>query len=117
CGLIARTVDCCETLICLSTATQRQVEAHRKPQEYIKGTGGLHTARPPRARNGEPKSHTGSDMAPWEASPFIKLLGMKIIARSPERSESQLFIREELCNRRGVIHGGALMGWADTMGG
>src|SRR5947208_2639927 len=56
-------------------------------------------------------------MAQWEASPFIKLMGIKVIARSSERSESELFIREELCNRRGVIHGGALMGWADSMGG
>jgi 1,4-dihydroxy-2-naphthoyl-CoA hydrolase len=56
-------------------------------------------------------------MTQWEASPFVKLMGIKVMARSAERSESELFIREELCNRRGVIHGGALMGWADTMGG
>ena len=56
-------------------------------------------------------------MAQWEASPFIKLMGINVIARSSARSESELFIREELCNRRGVIHGGALMGWADSMGG
>jgi 1,4-dihydroxy-2-naphthoyl-CoA hydrolase len=56
-------------------------------------------------------------MAAWEPAPFVKLMGVKIILRSPERSEAELYIREELCNRRGVIHGGALMGWADTMGG
>ncbi len=56
-------------------------------------------------------------MAQWEPAPFVKLMGVKIIRRSPERSEAELHIREELCNRRGVIHGGALMGWADTMGG
>jgi uncharacterized protein (TIGR00369 family) len=56
-------------------------------------------------------------MAQWEASPFVKLMGVKIIQRSPERSEAELYIREDLCNRRGVIHGGALMGWGDTMGG
>ena len=56
-------------------------------------------------------------MAQWEASPFVKLMGIKIIKRSPERSEAELHIRDDLCNRRGVIHGGALMGWADTMGG
>ena len=27
------------------------------------------------------------------------------------------YIRKELCNRRGVIHGGAMMALADTMGG
>ena len=56
-------------------------------------------------------------MAVWEPAPFVTLMGVKIITRSAERSESELHIREELCNRRGVIHGGALMGWADTMGG
>ena len=56
-------------------------------------------------------------MAQWVVSPFVKLMGVKVISRSPERSESELHIREDLCNRRGVIHGGALMGWADTMGG
>ncbi len=56
-------------------------------------------------------------MAQWEPAPFVKLMGVKVIKRSPERSEAELFIRQDLCNRRGVIHGGALMGWADTMGG
>ena len=56
-------------------------------------------------------------MAAWEPAPFVKLMGVKIISRTAERSESELYIREDLCNRRGVIHGGALMGWADTMGG
>jgi uncharacterized protein (TIGR00369 family) len=56
-------------------------------------------------------------MADWEPSGFTKLMGIKVIKRSPERSEAELFIREELCNRRGVMHGGAVMGWADAMGG
>src|SRR5215213_6098323 len=56
-------------------------------------------------------------MAQWEPAPFVKLMGVKIINRSAERSEAELHIRADLCNRRGVIHGGALMGWADTMGG
>ena len=56
-------------------------------------------------------------MGQWEPSGFVKLMGIKITSRSAERSESELLIREDLCNRRGVMHGGALMGWADTMGG
>src|ERR1700751_3507330 len=56
-------------------------------------------------------------MAHWEPSGFVKLMGIKIISRSAERSESELLIREELCNRRGVMHGAAVMGWADNMGG
>jgi 1,4-dihydroxy-2-naphthoyl-CoA hydrolase len=56
-------------------------------------------------------------MAQWEPSGFVKLMGIKIISRSAERSEAEVLVREELCNRRGVMHGGAVMGWADTMGG
>lgn len=56
-------------------------------------------------------------MTQWEPSPFTKLLGLKIVQRSADRSETELVIREELCNRRGVIHGGAVMAWGDTMGG
>jgi uncharacterized protein (TIGR00369 family) len=56
-------------------------------------------------------------MAAWEASPFIKLMGVEIVKRSAERSEARLVIREDLCNRRGVMHGGAVMGLADIMGG
>jgi 1,4-dihydroxy-2-naphthoyl-CoA hydrolase len=58
-----------------------------------------------------------TEMTDWDPSPFVKLLGIKILSRSGERSEAELFIREELTNRRGVMHGGAIMGWADTMGG
>jgi 1,4-dihydroxy-2-naphthoyl-CoA hydrolase len=56
-------------------------------------------------------------MTEWEPMGFGKLMGFRLIKRSPERSEAELVIREELCNRRGVMHGGAVMGWADTMGG
>jgi 1,4-dihydroxy-2-naphthoyl-CoA hydrolase len=50
-------------------------------------------------------------------SPFTRLMGAKIISRTAEKTESELFVREELCNRRGVMHGGALMAWGDTLGG
>jgi uncharacterized protein (TIGR00369 family) len=56
-------------------------------------------------------------MNDYNPSPFIKLMGVKIITRSPERSEAELVVREDLCNRRNVMHGGAIMGFADIMGG
>ena len=56
-------------------------------------------------------------MDQWEPSPFTRLVGLKIISWSAERTESELFIREDLCNRRGVTHGGAVMAWGDTLGG
>ena len=56
-------------------------------------------------------------MDQWEPSPFLRLMGVKVLMRSAERTESELFIREDLCNRRGVMHGGAVMAWGDTLGG
>ena len=56
-------------------------------------------------------------MDQWEPSPFLRLMGVKVLRRSAERTESELFIREDLCNRRGVMHGGAVMAWGDTLGG
>jgi acyl-coenzyme A thioesterase PaaI-like protein len=47
----------------------------------------------------------------------VRLMGIKIIRRSAECSEAEVFVREELCNRRGVMHGGAVMGWADPWAG
>jgi len=56
-------------------------------------------------------------MPAWEPPPFTKLIGIRVLQRSGERSEAELHIREDLCNRRGVLHGGAFMAWGDTMGG
>src|SRR4030088_1092411 len=56
-------------------------------------------------------------MALPESPPFTSLLGVKVLHRSPERTEAELVVREELLNRRGVIHGGALMALGDTLGG
>ncbi len=56
-------------------------------------------------------------MTEWVPAPFNKLLGVKVLLHSPERTEAELFVREELLNRRGVMHGGAVMALADTLGG
>jgi uncharacterized protein (TIGR00369 family) len=56
-------------------------------------------------------------MDQFEPSPFLRLMGLTIISRSAKRTESELVIREDLCNRRGVMHGGAVMAWGDTLGG
>jgi 1,4-dihydroxy-2-naphthoyl-CoA hydrolase len=56
-------------------------------------------------------------MKAWDDSPFIKFMGVKVITRGPDRSEAELVNRDELCNRRDVMHGGAIMAIADIMGG
>ncbi len=48
---------------------------------------------------------------------FTRFLGVTVLSRSPERSEAELTVRDELCNRRGVMHGGAVMALGDTLGG
>jgi uncharacterized protein (TIGR00369 family) len=52
-----------------------------------------------------------------DAPSFVKLLGLKIGAYTKERVEATLAVRPELSNRAGVMHGGAIMALADTLGG
>ena len=49
--------------------------------------------------------------------PFALFLGMKITHVSPERVTAELTAREELNNRFGIMHGGAIMALADNLGG
>ncbi|HKS86632.1 MAG TPA: PaaI family thioesterase [Pseudolabrys sp.] len=49
--------------------------------------------------------------------PFADFLGIKITHISPERVTAELVAREELNNRFGILHGGALMALADNLGG
>ena len=56
-------------------------------------------------------------MALPDIAAFTRLLGVNILRRSPERTEAELPVRAELCNRRGVLHGGAVMALGDMLGG
>jgi 1,4-dihydroxy-2-naphthoyl-CoA hydrolase len=56
-------------------------------------------------------------MAVPDLPQFTRFLGVNVLQRSPERSEAELIVREELCNRRGVLHGGAVMALGDSLGG
>jgi 1,4-dihydroxy-2-naphthoyl-CoA hydrolase len=49
--------------------------------------------------------------------PFAELLGMTVTHFTPDRIEAELYVREELSNRFGTLHGGALMALADNLGG
>jgi uncharacterized protein (TIGR00369 family) len=55
-------------------------------------------------------------MAETEPLPLAKLLGIEVVRATPEGVEGRLRVREELCTRRSVLHGGALMALADTLG-
>ena len=49
--------------------------------------------------------------------PFAKFIGMKIIEITPDRVIAELPVREDLHNRFGIMHGGAIMALADNCGG
>jgi 1,4-dihydroxy-2-naphthoyl-CoA hydrolase len=48
--------------------------------------------------------------------PFAKLLGIRFLAATPEGVTAEMKVREDLCTRPAVLHGGALMSLADTLG-
>ena len=49
--------------------------------------------------------------------PFAEFLGLKITHVSPERVTAELVARDDLNNRFGIMHGGAIMSLADNLGG
>jgi uncharacterized protein (TIGR00369 family) len=49
--------------------------------------------------------------------PFADLMGVKVTHVSRDRVTAELLVREELGNRFGILHGGALMALADNLGG
>ena len=49
--------------------------------------------------------------------PLAGLLGIEIVAAEPEEVRGALPWRADLCTAGGILHGGALMAFADTLGG
>jgi len=49
--------------------------------------------------------------------PFADFMGMRITHVSRDKVEAELVVREELHNRFGALHGGAVMALADNLGG
>jgi 1,4-dihydroxy-2-naphthoyl-CoA hydrolase len=49
--------------------------------------------------------------------PFSILLGTKIVEVTRDRVVAEVVVRDELANRNGGLHGGALMAIADNLGG
>jgi uncharacterized protein (TIGR00369 family) len=49
--------------------------------------------------------------------PFANLIGMKVTHVSRDKVVAELVVRDELNNRFGTLHGGAVMALADNLGG
>lgn len=51
------------------------------------------------------------------AAPFVSFLGIEIVSASPHEVRGRLAWSEDKCTTGGVLNGGALMGFADNLGG
>lgn len=47
---------------------------------------------------------------------FPGLMGVRIVEASPERIVGEMAVRPDLCTAGGILHGGAHMAFADTLG-
>ena len=52
-----------------------------------------------------------------DMSNFSRVLGLRITVADDDRVEAELEVTTALLNRNGMIHGGAIMAFADTLGG
>lgn len=48
--------------------------------------------------------------------PLAELMGIEFVEAGPERVVGEMTVREDLCTRPAVLHGGAIMAFADTLG-
>src|ERR1700691_102987 len=49
--------------------------------------------------------------------PFAELLGITFLSATPECVTAEMKVREDMCTRPAILHGGAMMALADTLGG
>ena len=52
----------------------------------------------------------------WMQGLFPELLGMRLISVERDLLVGELDVRRELCTTPGLLHGGAIMAFADTLG-
>lgn len=48
--------------------------------------------------------------------PFASLLGIEMVSAAADKVVARLLVRDELCTKPAVLHGGAIMAFADTLG-
>ncbi|HXM88447.1 MAG TPA: PaaI family thioesterase [Candidatus Acidoferrum sp.] len=49
--------------------------------------------------------------------PFARLLGLRFVSATAECVTAEMTVREDMCTRPAILHGGAIMALADTLGG
>jgi uncharacterized protein (TIGR00369 family) len=53
---------------------------------------------------------------PADAMPFSKLMGVEVTEATPDCIRGRLVVRDDLCTSSGILHGGAVMAFADALG-
>lgn len=48
--------------------------------------------------------------------PFAKLMGITLVEATPDRVVAEMLVREDLCTTNSILHGGAYMAFADSIG-
>jgi uncharacterized protein (TIGR00369 family) len=98
-------------------ATSRETAVRSNATVGRAGTPPLESKRGP---DGEHPGvgHTGGVDLPALVGmmPFAEVLGIELTAATPEEVAGQLAWRPELCTVAGLLHGGALMAVADSLG-
>ncbi len=51
-----------------------------------------------------------------ELPPLPRWMGLRVTVAEPDRVVAELTVREELCTSGSIMHGGAVMAFADTVG-
>jgi 1,4-dihydroxy-2-naphthoyl-CoA hydrolase len=51
-----------------------------------------------------------------DTMPFAKLMGVNVLSASNEKIVGELVVRDDLCTAGGILHGGAIMAFADSLG-
>src|ERR1700744_2742345 len=55
-------------------------------------------------------------MQPPPTMPFSELLGIRVVTSTPDLVEAEMDVRPDLCTIPAVLHGGAMMALADSVG-
>jgi uncharacterized protein (TIGR00369 family) len=53
---------------------------------------------------------------PAHTMPFARMIGIEIDEATKERIRGRLVVRDDLCTSGGILHGGAIMSFADSLG-
>lgn len=48
--------------------------------------------------------------------PFAQLMGVEMVSQAKDRVVGRLLVRDDLCTAGGILHGGAYMAFADSLG-